>query len=225
MTDFTMQKDADGVAVITWDVPGKSINVLSLEGAAQLDALIDDALSDEAVKGIVITSGKKDFAAGMDLNVIAQMKQGGAQQVFDGIMTLHHALRKIERAGMDPKTLKGGKPVAAALPGTALGIGLELPLALWIDFVLPKQRILEIYLNIAEMGPAGQFGAEAGAQYAFGRSAAALSPREAALLAAILPNPLKRSARNPGPGVRRLSGTYMARANTVTRCWRDNRGD
>lgn len=103
--------------------------------------------------------------------------------------------------------------------------GLELPLALWIDFVLPKQRILEIYLNIAEMGPAGQFGAEAGAQYAFGRSAAALSPREAALLAAILPNPLKRSARNPGPGVRRLSGTYMARANTVTRCWRDNRGD
>ena len=62
-----------------------------------------------------------------------------------------------------------------ALPGTALGIGLELPLALWIDFVLPKQRILEIYLNIAEMGPAGQFGAEAGAQYAFGRSAAALS--------------------------------------------------
>ena len=143
MTDFTMQKDADGVAVITWDVPGKSMNVLSLEGAAQLDALIDDALSDEAVKGIVITSGKKDFAAGMDLNVIAQMKQGGAQQVFDGIMTLHHALRKIERAGMDPKTLKGGKPVAAALPGTALGIGLELPLATHRIFAAdnPKAKI------------------------------------------------------------------------------------
>lgn len=143
MTDFTMQKDGDGVAVITWDVPGKSMNVLSLEGAAQLDALIDDALSDEAVKGIVITSGKKDFAAGMDLNVIAQMKQGGAQQVFDGIMTLHHALRKIERAGMDPKTLKGGKPVAAALPGTALGIGLELPLATHRIFAAdnPKAKI------------------------------------------------------------------------------------
>ena len=50
---------------------------------------------------------------------------------------------------------------------------LELPLALWIDLVLPKQRVLEIYLNIAEWGPAGQFGAEAGAQFAFGRSAAA----------------------------------------------------
>ncbi|GGF65357.1 3-hydroxyacyl-CoA dehydrogenase [Paracoccus acridae] len=143
MTDFIMKKDADGVAVITWDVPGKSMNVLSLEGAAELDALIDDALSDEAVKGIVITSGKKDFAAGMDLNVIAQMKGGGAQQVFDGIMTLHHALRKIERAGMDPKTLKGGKPVAAALPGTALGIGLELPLATHRIFAAdnPKAKI------------------------------------------------------------------------------------
>lgn len=130
MTDFTIKKDSDGVAVITWDVPKKSMNVLSLDGAAELDKLIDDALADEAVKGIVITSGKKDFAAGMDLNVIAGMKdRGGAQGVFDGIMTLHHLLRKIERAGMDPKTLKGGKPIAAALPGTALGIGLELPLA------------------------------------------------------------------------------------------------
>ena len=143
MTDFTMQKDADGVAVITWDVPGKSMNVLSLEGASELNALIDDALADEAVKGIVITSGKKDFAAGMDLNVIAQMKEGGAQQVFDGIMSLHHVLRKIERAGMDPKTLKGGKPIAAALPGTALGIGLELPLATHRIFAAdnPKAKI------------------------------------------------------------------------------------
>jgi monofunctional glycosyltransferase len=101
---------------------------------------------------------------------------------------------------------------------------LELPLAMWIDFVLPKQRILEIYLNIAELGPSGQFGAEAGAQFAFGHSAATLSPREAALLAAILPNPAKRSARNPGPGVRRLGGTYMARAGAVQRGWSENRG-
>ena len=100
---------------------------------------------------------------------------------------------------------------------------LELPLAMWIDFVLPKERILEIYLNIAELGPSGQFGAEAGAMYAFGRSASTLSPREAALLAAILPNPIRRSARNPGPGVRRLAGTYVARAGAVPRCWSENR--
>jgi len=103
---------------------------------------------------------------------------------------------------------------------------LEFPLALWIDLVLPKQRILEIYLNIAELGPSGQFGAQAGATYAFGRPASALGLREAALLASILPNPVRRSARNPGLGVRRLAGTYMARAQSsgLQRCWSENRG-
>ena len=99
---------------------------------------------------------------------------------------------------------------------------LEFPLALWIDFVLPKHRILEIYLNIAELGPSGQFGAEAGSAFAFGHSAATLSPREAALLASILPNPHVRSARSPGPAVRRLAGTYTARGQVVSTCWRDN---
>lgn len=144
MTDFTMSRGDDGVAVITWDVPGKSMNVLSMDGAQELNDLIDQALADEAVKGIVITSGKKDFAAGMDLNVIAGMKdRGGAQAVFDGVMTLHQLLRKIELAGMDPKTKKGGKPIAAALPGTALGIGLELPLATHRIFAAdnPKAKI------------------------------------------------------------------------------------
>jgi monofunctional glycosyltransferase len=92
--------------------------------------------------------------------------------------------------------------------------GLELPLALWIDLVLPKRRILEIYLNIAEWGPDGRFGAEEGAAYAFGHPAATLTAHEAALMAAILPNPVTRSARMPGPGVRRLAGKYAARAQS-----------
>ena len=102
---------------------------------------------------------------------------------------------------------------------------LEFPLAVWIDFVLPKQRILEIYLNVAELGPSGQFGAEAGSAYAFGHSATSLSPREAALLAAILPNPHVRSAYNPGPGVRRIAGIHMARAQSpkLRTCWHENR--
>ena len=144
MTDFTLLTDPDGVAVITWDVPAKSMNVLNLESLRELDALVAQALADPAVKGIVITSGKKDFAAGMDLNVIASMRDSAgdepARGLFDGIMSMHHALRRIERAGMDPKTNKGGKPVAAALPGTALGIGLEIPLACHRIFAADNAR-------------------------------------------------------------------------------------
>ncbi|MEP1520326.1 3-hydroxyacyl-CoA dehydrogenase NAD-binding domain-containing protein [Ascidiaceihabitans sp.] len=133
MTDFTMQKDAEGIATITWDVADKTMNVMSIDGLGQLDAHIDDALADDAVKGIVITSGKDSFAGGMDLNLLAKMKADAgddpAKGLFEGTMKMHALLRKIERAGMDPKTNKGGKPIASALPGTAAGIGLELPLA------------------------------------------------------------------------------------------------
>ena len=133
MTDFTYAVDEDGVATITWDVPGRSMNVMSLDGFTELEALIDRAQGDAAVKGIILTSGKADFAGGMDLNVIATMRDSAgdnpAQGLFDGIMRIHALERKIEMAGMDPKTKKGGKPTVAALPGTALGIGLEIPLA------------------------------------------------------------------------------------------------
>ena len=89
---------------------------------------------------------------------------------------------------------------------------LELPLALWIDLVLPKRRVLEIYLNIVEWGPNGQFGAEAAARFAFRKSARDLNGREAAQLAAILPNPRRRSARVPSPAVRRLTAVYETRS-------------
>ena len=89
---------------------------------------------------------------------------------------------------------------------------LEIPLALWINLVLPKRRVLEIYLNIAEWGPNGEFGAEAGARWAFGKSAHDLTAQEAAELASILPNPVRRSARTPSVLVRRLAGLYERRA-------------
>jgi monofunctional biosynthetic peptidoglycan transglycosylase len=89
---------------------------------------------------------------------------------------------------------------------------LEIPLALWMTLVLPKRRILEIYLNIAELGPHGEFGAEAGARWAFGKSAQNLSSYQAAELAAILPNPVLRSAKTPTVLERRLAGLYDRRA-------------
>jgi len=148
MSDFSYSVDADGVATITWDTKGKSMNVMSIQAFHDLDGMIDDALADDAVKGVVITSGKAgSFAGGMDLNIIAKMKDDAgdnpAQGLFDGLMQMHAILRKIERAGMDPKTNKGGKPIAAALPGTALGIGLELPLSCHRIFAAdnPKAKI------------------------------------------------------------------------------------
>jgi monofunctional glycosyltransferase len=143
------------------------------------------------------------------------------------------ALRDVIDDAEEGEVTRGGSTITQQVaknlflwPGrSVVRKALELPLALWIDLVLPKQRILEIYLNIAELGPNGQFGAQAGSTFAFGRPASALSARDAALLAAILPNPVKRSARNPGPGVRRLAGTYMARAQApaLQRCWSENR--
>jgi 3-hydroxyacyl-CoA dehydrogenase/enoyl-CoA hydratase/3-hydroxybutyryl-CoA epimerase len=133
MPIFTLDVDPDGIATITWDLPGRSMNVLTYEGIAELDAAVDAALADAAVKGIVLTSAKADFAGGMDLSVLARMKtEAGddpAKGLFDGTMAIHRLLRKIERAGMDPKTLKGGKPVAWAAPGLSAGIGTEIGLA------------------------------------------------------------------------------------------------
>ena len=133
MTDFTYDLHDDGVAVITWDVPGKSMNVLTREAFELVEGFLDKALADEAVKGIVITSGKDTFAGGMDLNVLASIRDSSgddpAPALFEFIMNGHRILRKIERAGMDPKTNKGGKPIACAIPGLCAGIGTEIALA------------------------------------------------------------------------------------------------
>ena len=89
---------------------------------------------------------------------------------------------------------------------------LEVPLAVWLTLVLPKRRIMEIYLNTAEWGPNGEFGVEAGARWAFGKSAHNLDAWQAAELTSILPNPHLRSARNPTTLVRRLAALHERRA-------------
>jgi monofunctional biosynthetic peptidoglycan transglycosylase len=87
---------------------------------------------------------------------------------------------------------------------------IELPLTLLMELVWPKSRVLEVYLNIAEWAP-GVFGAEAAARHHFNKSAASLTEREAAQLAASLPNPLVRDAGDPGPRVKRKAGIIQAR--------------
>ena len=96
---FFYNLDSDGVATITWNQPETTLNVMTFEGFQQLDGFVDDALADDAVKGVIITSAKKDFAGGMDLKVLAKMREDAgdepAQGVFDGLMAIHNILRKI----------------------------------------------------------------------------------------------------------------------------------
>ncbi|WP_421725714.1 monofunctional biosynthetic peptidoglycan transglycosylase [Bauldia sp.] len=89
--------------------------------------------------------------------------------------------------------------------------GLEIPLALYGDFIWGKRREMEIYLNIAQWGPE-LFGIEAAARHYFGRSAADLTARQAALLAVALPNPVHRNPSAPSAVMNRLARTVEARA-------------
>ena len=141
------------------------------------------------------------------------------------------ALREVMTEADDISEMRGGSTIAQQAaknlflwPGrSVVRKVLEFPLALWLDLVLGKRRLMEIYLNIAEWGPSGEFGIEAGAKRAFGKPARDLSAREAALLASVLPNPRRRSAARPGPGVRRLGALYEARSRnspTVADCLR-----
>jgi monofunctional biosynthetic peptidoglycan transglycosylase len=154
----------------------------------------------------------------------------------DGRYCAHHgvdfaALRDVISEADDMSEMRGGSTIAQQTaknlflwPGrSVVRKALELPLALWLDLVLGKRRLLEVYLNIAEWGPSGEFGAEAGARRAFNKPARDLTQREAALLAAVLPNPRRRSAARPGPDVRRLGGIYETRSRgsaTVADCIR-----
>ncbi len=170
----------------------------------------------------------RDVAPVLPLTVIA---------AEDGRFCSHYGvdwqgIREAIEDADDIEDLRGGSTLTQQVaknlflwPGRSfLRKALEFPLAMWIDLILPKRRIMEIYLNIAEWGPEGEFGIEAGARGAFGHPARNVSAHESALLAAILPNPIVRSARKPGPTVRRLAGIYSVRAGSsgpLDSCIRD----
>ena len=98
--------------------------------------------------------------------------------------------------------------------------GLEIPLAMTLDFVWPKSRIMEVYLNVAEWGPNGVFGAEAAARENFGKPAAALTHAQAALMAAALPNPILRRPARPSPAQARQARRVSSRMGDAAQ-WLD----
>jgi len=117
--------------------------------------------------------------------------------------------RMVPRAAPPPSPCRARKTSFSGPPAP-----LCAPLALGIEQAWPKERILEVYLNIAEWGP-GIFGAEAAAQRHFRKPASRLTEREAALLAATLPNPILRNPGRPSRGVSRIAGVVERRARLV----------
>lgn len=119
-------------------------------------------------------------------------------------------------------TLRGGSTISQQTaknvflwPGRGwIRKGLEAGYTVLIETIWPKRRIMEVYLNVAEWAP-GVYGAEAAARYWFRKSAADLTPSEAARLAAILPSPRRYQAASPGPYVRRRAGRVQAAMSTV----------
>ncbi len=129
MENFKIDVDADGVALVTFDVPGRSMNTITGGVMRDLAALVEQIKGDAAIKGVLITSGKESgFCAGADLGEFNQRGGEAApksaeeklKQQFEQSFSLNNTLRALETCG---------KPVACALGGLALGGGLEIALA------------------------------------------------------------------------------------------------
>src|SRR5690606_656649 len=116
--------DADGIALLTIDYPGKSMNVIDQAFMDSLQHCIDRVRNDASIKGAIITSGKEAFVAGADLTAMEQNLENTADDpppvLFEKYGSLSRLFRNLETCG---------KPVVAAINGVAMGGGFELALA------------------------------------------------------------------------------------------------
>jgi 3-hydroxyacyl-CoA dehydrogenase/enoyl-CoA hydratase/3-hydroxybutyryl-CoA epimerase len=129
--NFRFEIDKDGIALIIWDMPERSMNVITFGVMDELDAIIDAVSGDETIRGAVITSGKDAFSGGADLTMLATMfetmekekasnPEGAAQKLLDQSRRLSQIFRKLETCG---------KPFVSAINGTCMGGAFELSLA------------------------------------------------------------------------------------------------
>src|SRR5438067_4674094 len=130
--NFKVETDADGIVLVTWDTPGRSMNVLDETSVSELEEIVKQTSADAAVKGVVITSGKEALCAGADLSMLegmnrqyaAELKTKGEvaanQMLFEQSRRFSQVFRNIETSG---------KPWVAAINGLALGGGFELTLS------------------------------------------------------------------------------------------------
>ncbi|GJE55613.1 MULTISPECIES: 3-hydroxyacyl-CoA dehydrogenase NAD-binding domain-containing protein [Methylobacterium] len=131
-TNFRFETDADGIALATWDMPGRSMNVITMEVMDELERIVKAVADDAAIKGCVITSGKEAFSGGADLTMLQglgaeyeKLKATAGEEeamrfFFDGARRLNLVFRGLETCG---------KPFAAAIHGLCLGGAFELALS------------------------------------------------------------------------------------------------
>jgi len=129
--NFTVETDADGIALVTWDMPDRSMNVFTEEVMNEIDAIIDAVVADAGIKGMVFTSGKDTFSGGADLGMLQKMlgifhaerakdPDKATKLLFDGVGRMGLLWRKLETCG---------KPWVSAINGTCMGGAFELSLA------------------------------------------------------------------------------------------------
>lgn len=151
MENFKIEVDSDGVALVTFDVPGRSMNTLTASVIKEIGEVVETIKSDAAIKGAVITSGKTTgFCAGADLGELGGAEGGpnglagggDLKATFDAGFALNKAFRALETCG---------KPVAAAINGLAMGGGLEMTLACHYRVVADNPKI-QLALPEAKVG-------------------------------------------------------------------------
>ncbi len=125
---FSIEVDVDGVALVTWDMPGKTTNLITMETIDELEALATRFGDDDAIKGVILTSAKDGFCGGADISMLRKLSTlveqadgdiEGMKALYEGIKRLSDVIRQIETCG---------KPVVAAMTGTTVGGGYEIAL-------------------------------------------------------------------------------------------------
>ena len=145
LANFSAQRDDDGIVTVTIDQSDRKMNVIGEGFTEAFAALTDSLTSDESAKGLILTSAKDSFVVGADIDQLSRIET--AEQAFDLVEDLKGSLRKLETSG---------KPVVAAMTGTALGGGLEIALAchyrIAVDSPKTKLGLPEVKLGLLPGG-------------------------------------------------------------------------